>query len=56
MRRMFLEPGTFDIVLLIHGSAALPYLEKGPVTDQHTWNQISNLLGGNFFRYLIWFN
>jgi hypothetical protein len=56
LRRMFLEPHTFDIVLLLHGSAAVPYLEKGPVTDRETWNQITQLFEANFFRYLIWFN
>jgi len=56
MRRMFLEPGTFDIVLLIHGSAALPYLEKGPVIDAATWNRITRVFGGDFFRYFVWFN
>lgn len=56
LRRMFLEQRTFDIVLLIHGSAVLPYLEGGPLSDQETWRQISVLLGGDFFRYSIWFN
>ena len=56
MRRFFLEPRTFDIVLLIQGYAALPYLEEGELTNEQTWDQISNLLGGDFFRYFIWFN
>jgi hypothetical protein len=56
LRRMLLEPNTFDIVLLMHGSAAVPYLEKGPVTDKETWILITQLFGGNFFRYFIWFN
>jgi hypothetical protein len=56
MRRLFLEPSTFDIVLLIQGSAALPYLEEGELTAGETWNQITRLLGGDFFRYFIWFN
>ena len=45
-----------DIVLLIQGSAALPYLEKGDLTNGQTWNQITRLFGGDFFRYFIWFN
>jgi hypothetical protein len=56
MRRFFLEPGTFDIVLLIQGSAALPYLEEGELTTGETWVQIMQLFGGDFFRYFIWFN
>ncbi len=56
MRRFFLEPTTFDIVLLIQGSAALPYLEEGEFTTGETWIQIMQLFGGDFFRYFIWFN
>ena len=54
--RFFHEPRTFDIVLLIQGSAALPYLEEGELTTGETWNRIETLLGGDFFRYFIWFN
>lgn len=56
MRRFFLEPSTFDIVLLIQGSAALPYLDEGELTTGDTWFTIMNLFGGDFFRYFIWFN
>jgi hypothetical protein len=56
MRRMFLEPSTFDIVLLIQGSAAVPYLEEGELTTSQTWRQITRVFGGDFFRYFIWFN
>lgn len=56
LRRMFLEPSTFDIVLLLQGSAALPYLEDGELTAGETWEQIADLFGGDFFRYFIWFN
>lgn len=56
LRRMFLEPSTFDIVLLLQGSAVLPYLEDGDLAAGETWNQIADLFGGDFFRYFIWFN
>ncbi len=56
LRKMFLEPRTFDLVLLIQGSAALPYLEEGELTDRETWRRIMSLFGGNFFRYALWFN
>ena len=56
LRRVFTEPTTFDIVLLIQGSAAVPYLEDGDFTTGETWEQIMNLFGGDFFRYFIWFN
>ena len=56
LRRMFLEPSTFDIVLLIQGAAAVPYLEEGELTNGQTWRQITRVFGGDFFRYFIWFN
>jgi hypothetical protein len=56
LRRMFTEPRTFDIVLLIQGSAALPYLEDGELTGAQTWVGIMQLMGGDFFRYFLWFN
>lgn len=56
LRRMFTEPRTFDIVLLLQGSGALPYLEDGELTSAETWRRISQLLDGNLFRYTVWFN
>jgi hypothetical protein len=56
LRRLFLEPTTFDIVLLIQGSAAMPYLEDGEMTSADTWRRIGELLGGDFFGYALWFN
>lgn len=56
LRRMFLEPTTFDLVLLIQGSAAIPYLESGEMSTGVTWQRIGGLLGGNFIGYAIWFN
>jgi len=56
LRRMFLEPTTFDPVLLIQGAAALPYLEAGEMTAPETWMGIVGLFGGDFFRYALWFN
>ncbi len=56
LRRIFTEPTTFDPVLLIQGSAALPYLEDGDSVSGQTWNQISRLFAGRFFRYFVWLN
>ena len=56
VRRLFLEPRTFDPVLLIQGSGAVPYLEDGEKTTADTWQQILELFEGNFLGYFIWFN
>lgn len=56
LRRVFLEPSTFDLILWIQGSAAVPYLEEGEQTTRETWRQITDLFRGDFFSYAIWFN
>jgi hypothetical protein len=56
LRRVFLEPRTFDAVLWAQGSAAVPYLEEGELTRGDTWGGIMNLFDGNFFGFALWFN
>ena len=56
LRRVFLEPQTFDPVLWVQGSAALPYLEDGPVTSAETWLRMMSMFEGNFFGMAVWFN
>ena len=56
LRKAFTEPTTFDLVLWIQGSAALPYLEKGPMTDQATWQRLMRVFQGNFWGMAMWFN
>jgi hypothetical protein len=56
LRRMFLEPTTFDLVLLIQGSAAIPYLEKGPLADGRSWGALLDVFGGSFLDYAAWLN
>ncbi len=55
--RFFEEPRTFDLVLLIQGTGAAPYLEDGPVTESAFWENVLSAFGrGGFFPYAIWFN
>ncbi len=56
LRRVFTEPRTFDPILWAQGSAALPYVENGPMTNAETWNRIMRIFGGNFLGYAVWFN
>lgn len=56
LRRVFLEPSTFDLVLWIQGTAAIPYLEEGELSVRETWETIIDLFQGDFFSYAIWFN
>lgn len=56
VRRVLIEPRTFDLVLWAQGSAAVPYLERGPCTKIETWNEIQRAFGGQFFGFALWFN
>ena len=55
-KRALTESRSFDPILWAQGSAALPYLEDGPVTDAQTWNRIMGMFEGNFLGYAVWFN
>jgi hypothetical protein len=56
LRRVFTEPRPFDLVLWFQGTAAAPYLEKGPVTKPETWRRLQNVFRGEFFGFALWFN
>jgi hypothetical protein len=56
LHKVFNEPRDMDIVLWIHGSAAVPYLEEGELTEPDTWRNIRRSFGGNFFFFASWFN
>ena len=56
LRRLFLEPTTFDLVLLVQGSAAIPYLEKGDLITGDRLDDLTGRFDGEFWRYSIWFN
>jgi hypothetical protein len=56
LRRVFLEPRQFDLVLWFQGSAAAPYLEQGELTQRETWDRLQRTFQGNFIGFAIWFN
>ena len=56
LRRVFLEPAPFDLVLWFQGTAALPYLEEGPQTSRETWSRLSGVFRGQFLGFALWFN
>lgn len=55
-RKVFTEPRNFDAMMWIHGSAATPYLERGPMTNAQTWTNINSAFGGRFIGFAFWFN
>lgn len=56
LRRMLLEPGVFDPILMIQGTGVEPYLEDGPTTDPQVWGRLMQLVRGNFLGYFLWIN
>ncbi|WP_299469546.1 hypothetical protein [uncultured Gimesia sp.] len=60
LRRVFTEPRMIDPFLWVQGTAAAPYLEKGPITDfasPEMLGRINGTFGGvRFFTMAFWFN
>jgi uncharacterized protein (TIGR03000 family) len=56
LRRVFTEPRTLDLVLWVQGTAATPYLEKGPLTRPEVWARLQRVFGGEFLGFALWFN
>ena len=56
LKRVFFEPQMFDLVLWVQGSAAVPYLERGPSTSPELWNRVQRVFGGQLGMFAIWFN
>ena len=56
LKRVFTEPRTFDLVLWVQGTAAVPYLENGVCTSAETWNRFQRIFRGEFIGFALWFN
>jgi hypothetical protein len=54
--RLVAAPPKLDLVLWIQGSAFLPYLEEGPISDAETWRKLTGPFGPGFFQFAIWSN
>lgn len=56
LRKVFLQPQRFDLVLWVQGSAAAPYLEEGKLTRGQTWRDLRGEFGNHFPGFALWFN
>jgi tetratricopeptide (TPR) repeat protein len=57
LNRFFMSPEDLDIVLWVHGSGAIPFLQADiPVTSKETWNRFERIFRGEFIGFAIWFN
>ena len=55
-KKFFDEPQTFDLVMLLTGAGAVPYLQDGPIASSQRWGEITKAFEDNFFAYALWFN
>lgn len=56
LRKVFTQPKRFDLVLWVQGSAAVPYLEEGPLTKPEVWLRMERIFGGEMLGFALWFN
>jgi hypothetical protein len=50
------EHKAFDLVLWLTGTGVVPFVEDGSILSAAEWDEITRVLGGNFFGYALWFN
>jgi len=55
-KKFFDEPQTLDLVMLLTGAGAVPYLQDGPIASSQRWGEITKAFEDNFFAYALWFN
>jgi hypothetical protein len=55
LKRVFTEPREFDLVMWVHGAAAIPYLEEGPIVSEETARTLTTTFQGRFVVFAIWF-
>lgn len=56
LRRVFMEPRPFDLVLWVQGTAATPFLEEGDLTRKDVWTRLQRVFGGELLGFAVWFN
>jgi len=56
LRRVFTEPRELDLIFWFQGTAAVPYLEEGPITQPEIWTRLLRVFRGEFIGFAIWFN
>jgi hypothetical protein len=56
LKRVFLDPRPFDLVLWVQGTAAFPYLETGEQTSPEIWQRLQRIFRGEFVGIAIWVN
>ncbi|MCS6758737.1 MAG: hypothetical protein MO852_06670 [Candidatus Devosia euplotis] len=45
-----------DLVMLLTGAGALPFLREGPIANTESFATANAVFGESFFNYAFWFN
>ncbi len=45
-----------DVVMLLTGQGALPYLKEGPVADAESFAEANRVFAADWLNYVFWFN
>lgn len=56
LKDFFEKPRSFDLVLLMTGAGALPFLRAGELTTSQRWREITSAFGDSFLGYAFWIN
>lgn len=56
VEKLVASPPELDLVLIVQGSALLPYIEKGEVSDRARWRELMRAFDRNFGVFAIWSN
>jgi hypothetical protein len=50
------EQQSFDLVMLLSGAGAVPFLADGDVTSSKRWGEMTGAFAGGFLLHVVWFN
>jgi hypothetical protein len=56
LKRYFETANETDVVMIVTGSGALPYLRDGPIADAQAFAEANRVLGADWLGYAFWFN
>ena len=56
LKLFFEAPQPFDLVMLLTGAGAVPYLRQGPIATPRRGGEITQAFEDNFFADAFWFN
>lgn len=56
LAKLIENPPALDLAEWFSGLAAVPYLEKGELTDSNNWDTLRGIFSGRFMRTAVWFN